>query len=55
MNAYLSSWFFLGAMSYLFHGVHEQSYVAHVISYALRIGRFRDSTIAESLAELMPL
>ncbi|KAH8387011.1 hypothetical protein KR093_004141 [Drosophila rubida] len=44
-----------GAMSYLFHGVHEQSYVAHVISYALRIGRFRDSTIAESLAELMPL
>ncbi|XP_014093006.2 alkaline phosphatase [Bactrocera oleae] len=44
-----------GAMAYLFHGVHEQSYVAHVISYALRIGRFRDSTITESLAELMPL
>ncbi|XP_030385710.1 alkaline phosphatase [Scaptodrosophila lebanonensis] len=44
-----------GAMSYLFHGVHEQSYVAHVISYALRIGRFRDSTIAESLADLIPL
>ncbi|XP_037935427.1 alkaline phosphatase-like [Teleopsis dalmanni] len=44
-----------GAMSYLFHGMHEQSYVAHVISYALRIGRFRDSSIAESLAELMPL
>lgn len=47
--------FITGAMAYLFHGVHEQSYVAHVISYALRIGRFRDSTIAESLAELMPL
>ncbi|XP_036338898.1 alkaline phosphatase [Rhagoletis pomonella] len=44
-----------GAMAYLFHGVHENSYVAHVISYALRIGRFRDSTIAESLADLMPL
>ncbi|EDW82460.1 uncharacterized protein Dwil_GK25119, isoform B [Drosophila willistoni] len=44
-----------GPMSYLFHGVHEQSYVAHVISYALRIGRFRDSAIAESLAELIPL
>ncbi|KAH8412571.1 hypothetical protein KR009_003177 [Drosophila setifemur] len=44
-----------GAMSYLFHGVHEQSYVAHAISYALRIGRFRDSAIAETLAELTPL
>ncbi|KAH8324333.1 hypothetical protein KR074_005406 [Drosophila pseudoananassae] len=44
-----------GAMSYLFHGVHEQSYVAHAISYALRIGRFRDSSIAETLAELTPL
>ncbi|KAH8244793.1 hypothetical protein KR032_000468 [Drosophila birchii] len=44
-----------GAMSYLFHGVHEQSYVAHAISYALRIGRFRDSSIAETLAELSPL
>ncbi|XP_013104727.2 alkaline phosphatase [Stomoxys calcitrans] len=43
-----------GAMSYLFHGVHEQSYVAHAISYALRIGRFRDSSIAESLAEFLP-
>jgi len=44
-----------GAMSYLFHGVHEQSYVAHAISYALRIGRFRDSSIAETLAELTPI
>ncbi|XP_023300319.2 alkaline phosphatase [Lucilia cuprina] len=44
-----------GAMSYLFHGVHEQSYVAHAISYALRIGRFRDSAIAESLADMFPL
>ncbi|XP_005186059.1 alkaline phosphatase [Musca domestica] len=45
----------VGAMSYLFHGVHEQSYVAHAITYALRIGRFRDSSIAESLADLLPL
>ncbi|KAI8043046.1 alkaline phosphatase [Drosophila gunungcola] len=44
-----------GAMSYLFHGVHEQSYVAHAISYALRIGRFRDSSIAETLAGLTPI
>ncbi|XP_065364441.1 alkaline phosphatase [Calliphora vicina] len=45
----------VGAMSYLFHGVHEQSYVAHAISYALRIGRFRDSSIAESIADMFPL
>ncbi|XP_075155834.1 alkaline phosphatase 12 [Haematobia irritans] len=43
-----------GAMSYLFHGVHEQSYVSHAIQYALRIGRFSDSTIAESLADFLP-
>ncbi|KAM7348487.1 alkaline phosphatase 12 isoform 1-T2 [Cochliomyia hominivorax] len=45
----------VGAMSYLFHGVHEQSYVAHAISYALRIGRFRDSSIAESLGDMFSL
>ncbi|XP_055906923.1 alkaline phosphatase isoform X1 [Eupeodes corollae] len=44
-----------GPMAHLFHNVHEQSYVAHVISYALRIGRFRDSSIVESLAEMLPI
>lgn len=33
-------------MAHLFHRVHEQSYVAHVISYAARIGRFRGIPIA---------
>ena len=32
-----------GPFAHLFHRTHEQSYVAHVISYASRIGRFRES------------
>ena len=32
-----------GPMSHLFHGVHEQHYVAHVIQYAACIGDYRDS------------
>lgn len=32
----------IGPMAHLFHRTHEQSYVAHVISYAARIGRFRN-------------
>lgn len=31
----------VGPMAHLFQRVHEQSYVAHLISYAARIGRFR--------------
>lgn len=30
-----------GPMAHLVQRVHEQSYVAHLISYAARIGRFR--------------
>lgn len=40
-------------MAHLFHRIHEQSYVAHVISYALRIGRFSDSSVVESVAEIV--
>lgn len=40
-----------GPMAHLFHRTHENTYVSHVIQYALRIGRFRDSSILESLAE----
>ena len=29
-----------GPMSHLFYGVHEQSYVAHVMAYAACIGEF---------------
>lgn len=32
-----------GPMAHLVQCVHEQSYVAHFISYAARIGRFRQS------------
>lgn len=41
----------IGPMAHLFHRTHENTYVSHVIQYALRIGRFRDSSILESLAE----
>lgn len=33
----------IGPMAHLVQRVHEQSYVAHMISYATRIGRFRHS------------
>lgn len=38
-----------GPWSHLFHRVHEQSYVAHVISYAARIGRFRTHQAVQDL------
>lgn len=39
----------MGPMAHLFHKVHEQSYVAHVISYAARLGRFSDKNIFENI------
>lgn len=42
-----------GPMAHLFHRVHEQSYVAHVISYAARIGRFRDNQVVQALLDLL--
>lgn len=36
----------MGPFAHLFHRTHEQSYVAHVISYAARIGRFRDGGVS---------
>uniref|UniRef100_A0A1B0DA98 Alkaline phosphatase n=1 Tax=Phlebotomus papatasi TaxID=29031 RepID=A0A1B0DA98_PHLPP len=44
-----------GPMAHLFHCVHENSYVAHVISYAARIGRFRDSSAAGAFFDLLGL
>lgn len=35
----------MGPFAHLFHRTHEQTYVAHVISYAARIGRFRKGGI----------
>lgn len=40
-------------MAHLFHRVHEQSYVAHVISYAARIGRFRDNQLVQSFLDML--
>lgn len=42
-----------GPMSHLFHRVHEQSYVAHVISYAARIGRFRDNQLVQDVLDVL--
>lgn len=33
----------MGPMAHLFQRVHEQSYVAHLISYAAKFGRFREN------------
>lgn len=43
----------IGPMAHLFHRVHEQSYVAHVISYAARIGRFRDNQVVQGLLDIL--
>lgn len=45
----------VGPWAHLFHRVHEQSYVAHVISFAARIGRFRESSGASALLNLLGL
>lgn len=31
-----------GPMSHLFHGVHEQNYIAHVMAYASCVGMYSD-------------
>lgn len=47
--------FVSGPMAHLIHKVHEQSYIAHVISYAARIGRFRDNRIVQAFLNLFNL
>lgn len=42
----------MGPMAHLFHRTHEQSYVAHVISYAAHIGRFRDNQVVQDLLDM---
>ena len=32
-----------GPMAHLFHGVHEQHYIAHVMAYASCVGRYKDT------------
>ena len=31
-----------GPMAHLFHGVHEQNYIAHVMKYAACLGEYQD-------------
>ena len=31
-----------GPMAHLFHGVHEENYIAHVMAYASCVGRYKD-------------
>ena len=45
-----------GPMAHLFHGVHEQTYIAHVIAYAACIGPYRDpAACALSLSSDKPI
>lgn len=45
----------MGPSAHLFHKIHEQSYVAHVIQYAARIGRFRDSSFMKEMTDFLRL
>ena len=35
-----------GPLSYLFHSVHEQTHVAHVVAYAMCAGPYREDACA---------
>ncbi|KAF6212941.1 hypothetical protein GE061_010654 [Apolygus lucorum] len=39
-----------GPMAHLFHRVHEQSYVAHVVQYAAQIGLYSDRNVISSFS-----
>lgn len=43
----------IGPMAHLFHRVHEQPFVAHVISYAARIGRFEDGRVIKGFTDFL--
>ncbi|XP_062554522.1 alkaline phosphatase, tissue-nonspecific isozyme-like [Armigeres subalbatus] len=40
-----------GPMAHLFRNIHDPTFIAHVISYAARIGRFRDRLLFSSLLQ----
>ncbi|BES92024.1 alkaline phosphatase [Nesidiocoris tenuis] len=44
-----------GPMAHLFHHVHEQSYVAHVVQYAAKMGRYKDRNVEKSPSSAMRL
>lgn len=39
----MNPFYFAGPYAHLFHSVHEQNYVAHVIAYAAKIGDYDNS------------
>ena len=41
-----------GPLSYLFHSVHEQTHVAHVVAYAMCAGPYREDACAAGSAGL---
>lgn len=44
MNLFMNpNIFFAGPYAHLFHSVHEQNYVAHVIAYAAGIGEYSNN------------
>uniref|UniRef100_A0A182MXI6 alkaline phosphatase n=1 Tax=Anopheles dirus TaxID=7168 RepID=A0A182MXI6_9DIPT len=42
-----------GPMSHLLHRVHNQTFLAHFISYAARIGRFRDADLTNFILQIL--
>uniref|UniRef100_A0A182QX35 alkaline phosphatase n=1 Tax=Anopheles farauti TaxID=69004 RepID=A0A182QX35_9DIPT len=42
-----------GPMSHLLHRVHNQTFLAHFISYAARIGRFRDADLTNLILQIL--
>ncbi|XP_050081189.1 alkaline phosphatase 4-like [Anopheles maculipalpis] len=43
----------IGPMSHLLHRVHNQTFLAHFISYAARIGRFRDADLTNLILQII--
>ena len=45
-----------GPMSHLFHGVHEQHYIAHVMAYASCVGDYKDPSqcAAADVSDMYP-
>uniref|UniRef100_A0A182S7S2 alkaline phosphatase n=1 Tax=Anopheles maculatus TaxID=74869 RepID=A0A182S7S2_9DIPT len=43
----------IGPMSHLLHRVHNQTFLAHFISYAARIGRFRDADLTNLILQIV--
>ncbi|XP_052890152.1 alkaline phosphatase 4-like [Anopheles moucheti] len=43
----------IGPMSHLLHRVHNQTFLAHFVSYAARIGRFRDADLTNLILQII--